>query len=168
MAYLSFLKSRTGILKLLETIVGIITLALVVQYGIQVFQYQDILTGSAFLLAVVAVGLVVSFIELVTFFYDDDTLYGVRKSLFEVMFCFVMTALWLAAACTMAYFVHTRLYEHYKSTNKQFDMYGGLIAATVFAFVGAVLYLIDAILAYSDMKSTVNGGPRYFETVVYK
>ena len=32
---------------------------------------------------------------------------------------------------TMAYFVHTRAYEHYKTTNQQFDIYPGLIAATV-------------------------------------
>lgn len=168
MAYLSFLMSRTGIIKLLETIVGIITLALVVHYGLQVVQYSDILPASTFLLAVVSAGLLISFIELVTFFYDDDTRFGVRKSLFEVFFCFAATALWLAAACTMAYFVHTRAYEHYKSTNQQFDIYPGLIGATIFAFIGALLYLVDSIFAYSDMKGTVNGGPRYLETVVYK
>ena len=63
-------------------IVGIITLALVVHYGLQVVQYSDILPASTFLLAVVSAGLLISFIELVTFFYDDDTRFGVRKSLF--------------------------------------------------------------------------------------
>jgi hypothetical protein len=74
-------RTYVGLIVFLQ-VIGIITLALVVQYGLQVVQYQDLLTGSAFLLAVVTFGLLVSFIELVTFFYDDDTLYGVRKSLF--------------------------------------------------------------------------------------
>ncbi|XP_055351022.1 uncharacterized protein LOC129597480 [Paramacrobiotus metropolitanus] len=168
MAYLSFLMSRTGILKLLETIIGIVVIAIVSQYGIHVFHYPDMIPASSFLLGVAAGGLIVSFIELVTFFYDDDTRYAVRKSLFEVMFCCVMCALYLAAACTMVYFVHVRARLHYETTNHEFDIYPGCIAATVFAFINMLLYLIDTILAYSDMKATVAGGPRYFETVVYK
>jgi hypothetical protein len=168
MAYLSFLMSRTGIVKLLETIFGIITLGLVIPYGIGIFQYQDLLPGTAFLLCVASIGLTVSFIELVTFFYDDDTRYAVRKSLFEVMFCFVVCALYLAAGCTLAFYVHTRASKHYETTYHQFDSYPGLIAATVFAFATALLYLFDTIFAYSDLKATVSGGPRYMETVIYK
>ncbi|KAK8754135.1 hypothetical protein OTU49_012946 [Cherax quadricarinatus] len=142
-----FLKTRFGLLKILQLILSAICLTLVLEYG---FPYSSII-GDSFTFFVVTISACVFVVSLLTFCYliSANSFNLIRSSVLEVVFNTLACILYLTASPYLSWAVQTSLWGRYLVT-PYFTVYPAMTAAYIFGLVLGVVHGIDAWLSYRN------------------
>jgi len=146
------LSSATGMVKLGEVALGLITHLLLLNYGMEK-EAQDLGIGLSLSLSTSSTGLATSFIMLLSYTLSAATYDRVRPSLFEVLFNTIVCAVYIAASSLLAMQVYMQLLYYYRVI-PGFSIYPALTAAYVLGYAAGILHGIDALMALRFMRAT--------------
>ena len=141
----SFLTSPSGLIKLGELLLAAICQFLLLHYGVE---YSDRLgAGYQIFLTCNSGVLITSFVYILCYTVSNVTYNTVRPSLVEILQNVMFAVLYISSSVMLVTSVITELYYLYHTVSG-FSAYPSLTAVYMMGFLGSILHLIDAGLAF--------------------
>ncbi|EEB09819.1 conserved hypothetical protein [Pediculus humanus corporis] len=145
----NILKTKEGIIKLFEIILGLICQNLLIHYSLT---YSMTLGSSYYsFLTTISAGILTSTVLLLCYLLSNKSYQLLRQSLFETLFNGIVSFMYLSSSSYFAFALYTFLYPLYKITSV-FQAFPTMSSIYIIGFIVGIVHGYDSWLVYKKIQ----------------